>query len=133
MNIKLLQFILQSNWEAAAEAAPPTDVASREAMALGRRGSQDNLLTWGGKQRRYMRWEEVVDTGEVVATDGGLPAGIPLFHLTFPLSQIVKYVYMFLLILHDIRNFFNLAGIILNCTFIDDQCPNAIIPSLLMD
>jgi hypothetical protein len=51
MNRKFWQFILQSNWETTAGAAPPPDVASREAMTLGRRGSQDNLLRDGEPSR----------------------------------------------------------------------------------
>jgi hypothetical protein len=56
MNRKLGQFILQSNRKAAAGVVPPTDVALREVIVLGRRGSHDNLLRWGGEQRRCMRW-----------------------------------------------------------------------------
>jgi hypothetical protein len=56
-------------------------------MALGRRGGHDNLLRWGGEQRKCIGGEEVANTGEVAATDGGLPTGIPLFHLTFLLSH----------------------------------------------
>ena len=95
----------------------------REAVAVGQRGGQDNLLEWGGERRRCTGGEEVADAGEVAAadsSDGEADATATAepqrarqaacrdssFPLNFSaLSWIIKYVYIFLLILYDIRNF----------------------------
>ena len=93
MNRNLRQLIVQSNREAAAGVAPPVDVAPQDAVVARRRDGHDDLLGWGGEQRRCRGGEEVADAGEVAATDGsdgeadaaarergGLRAVILLFH-----------------------------------------------------
>jgi hypothetical protein len=106
MNKKFGQFILQSNREAEEGVAPPTDVAPWKAMALGRRGSHDNLLRWGGEQRRCMRWGGGGERRRGSCHRRWAASKDSSFSLNFSaLSWIIKYVYIFLLILHDIRNF----------------------------
>jgi hypothetical protein len=106
MNRKLGQFILQSNREAAAGVVPATDVAPWEVMALGQRGGHDNLLRWGGEQRRCVRWGEGGERRRdschrrwAACRDSSFPLDF------FNLSWIIKYFYIFLMIFYYIRNF----------------------------
>jgi hypothetical protein len=88
MNTKLGQFILQSNREAAAGVASQTDVVPREA-----RRPQQHIEV--GR-----RAEKVHEVGRRWRTpDSSFSLNVSA------LSWLIKYVYIFLLILHDIRNF----------------------------
>jgi hypothetical protein len=110
MNRNLGQFIVQSNQEATTGVAPPADVAPQEAVAARRPRQPVGVGRRAEKEKGAgRRWRTPVRSLSPAVVTAKRVRRVACRDFSFPLnfsalSWIVKYIYIFLVILHDISN-----------------------------